>query len=175
MRLAALLAESVDSLDARATTADWYEGAGDQGAAFWRAPSLAGFLYGDGSGDGDGDGSGSGYGSGSGDGDLTNKETSVVSISSIEQDIGEWVVVRTYSAGIHYGRLFRRDGKEAILTAAKRIWSWNGANTLHEVATIGPDSGRISKELPWILLTEAIEFLPLGERARKKLDEIAWQ
>jgi len=64
---------------------------------------------------------------------------------------------------------------EAILTAAKRIWSWNGANTLHEVATIGPDSGRISKELPWILLTEAIEFLPLDERARKKLDKVAWQ
>ncbi len=39
------------------------------------------------------------------------------------------VLVRTYSAGVHFGILVKRDGKEVTLANCRRIWSWNGANT----------------------------------------------
>ena len=94
---------------------------------------------------------------------------------SIEQDIGEWVVVRTYSAGVHFGRLYRRDGRECVLTAARRIWSWDGAASLHQLAIDGVSGGRISIEIHWILITEAIEFLPLTDKARTSLVRYEWK
>jgi hypothetical protein len=80
-------------------------------------------------------------------------------------EIGDKVLVRTYSAGVHIGTLAKREGKEVTLTNAVRLWSWSGAFTLSAVATVGVDrkSSRISVPVPEILLTEAIEILPVAD------------
>ena len=49
-------------------------------------------------------------------------------------------VVRTCSAGVHVGRIVRREGKEVELSDARRIWSWAGARTLHELSQQGVQS-----------------------------------
>ena len=54
---------------------------------------------------------------------------------------GHYSVVRTYSAGVHVGIVTVRAGTEAVLSKARRLWSWKGANTLHEVALRGVASG----------------------------------
>ena len=46
--------------------------------------------------------------------------------------LGKYVVVRTYSAGVHIGVLRERAGKEVVLGDARRLWSWSGALTLNE-------------------------------------------
>jgi len=81
-----------------------------------------------------------------------------------QQSSGE-VLVRTYSAGVHIGTLKERNGKEVTLTNARRLWSWSGAFTLSAVATQGVDraNSRISVAVPEILLTEAIEIIPVSE------------
>lgn len=87
----------------------------------------------------------------------------------------QYVVVRTYSAGVHVGTLERRDGKEAVLTNARRIWRWFGANTLHEVATNGVASNsKVSVAVPTITLTEAIEIIPCSDKARACLESATW-
>lgn len=77
-------------------------------------------------------------------------------------------IIRTYSAGVHVGTLKRREGREVELTDASRIWRWRGANTLHELALHGPqqDWTRISERVPSIVLTEAIEIIPVADEAR---------
>lgn len=78
------------------------------------------------------------------------------------------VIVRTYSAGVHVGILAGRDGKEVLLNNARRIWRWSGAKTLHEISLSGVDRHtytRISVEIPMIILTEAIEIIPVAEAA----------
>jgi hypothetical protein len=74
------------------------------------------------------------------------------------------VIIRTYSAGVHIGTLKERNGKEVTLTNARRLWSWSGAFTLSAVATQGIDrkNSRISVAVPEILLTEAIEVMPVS-------------
>lgn len=76
-------------------------------------------------------------------------------------------LIRTYSAGVHAGTLKSHDGKTVVLTDAVRIWRWRGANTLHEMALRGPaqDYTRISEPVPSIVLTEAIEIIPISEEA----------
>ena len=80
--------------------------------------------------------------------------------------IGKEVIVRTYSAGVHFGTLASRDGKEVVLTCARRIWYWDGAFTLSAVAQNGvKGSSKLSIEVPEIMLTEAIEIIPCSEAA----------
>jgi len=59
-----------------------------------------------------------------------------------------YVVVRTYSAGVHCGELSARRGKEVDLVNAKRIWRLNGANTLNEIANHGVAMGAAKKQEP---------------------------
>ena len=45
-----------------------------------------------------------------------------------------YVIVRTYSAGVFAGYLESRKGKEAVLLNSRRIWYWDGANSLSQLA-----------------------------------------
>lgn len=90
-------------------------------------------------------------------------------------ELGQFVVVRTYSAGVHVGTLAERNGKEVTLTDARRIWLWKGANTLHEIANGGVGKGsKISEPAACILLTEAIEIIVATEAARASLMAAGW-
>ena len=84
--------------------------------------------------------------------------------------IGKYVVVRTYSAGVHIGVLASQEGKEVTLTDARRLWYWTGAFTLSAVSQdgVGKDS-KISVTVPEIAVTEAIEIIPCSDAAEKQL------
>ena len=87
--------------------------------------------------------------------------------------IGKRVIVRTFSAGVHYGTLASLDGKQAVLTDARRIWYWEGAFTLSEVSQKGVSSkSKLSISVPEIVLTEAIEVIPCTDAAVACLDGI---
>lgn len=87
-----------------------------------------------------------------------------------------YVVVRTNSAGVHVGMFVYRKGKEVRLTCARRIWSWQGANTLHEIALNGVRKGsRVSAEVQHIVLTEAIEVIACSKTGEANLRSASWQ
>ena len=83
-----------------------------------------------------------------------------------------YVVVRTYSAGVHVGELKSRKGKEVVLVNSRRLWKWCGAFTLSEVAVEGIKGGsKPSIAIPEIILTEAIEIIKTSSVAEKILRE----
>jgi hypothetical protein len=92
-------------------------------------------------------------------------------MATIKKKTQPYVVVRTYSAGVHVGELVRQSegGKRVELASARRIWSWKGANTLHEIALRGVAAGsRVSETVTAVILTDAIEIIccaPEGETA----------
>ena len=49
----------------------------------------------------------------------------------------EVVMVRSRDAGVFYGHLEKRTGDEVHLTNARRVYYWDGAATLSELATKG--------------------------------------
>ena len=93
-----------------------------------------------------------------------------------EKWIGRHVVVRTYSAGVHLGVLAEVEANAAginvVLAGARRLWKWDGAFTLSEVATEGvnPKKSRIATLVPEILLTQVVELIPTSEKARGTFD-----
>ena len=88
----------------------------------------------------------------------------------------QYVVVRTYSAGVHVGELVKRDGREVELANARRIWRWLGANTLNEIAVAGVGAGsKVSQAVPSITLTEAIEVITCTEAGAASLRAAKWE
>lgn len=86
------------------------------------------------------------------------------------------VVIRTWGAGVHVGELVERNGQEAKLANARRLWRWRGANTLNEVATKGVslDYTRLSEPVPFIDLPTVIEVLPVSDAAVESLTSSRW-
>lgn len=77
----------------------------------------------------------------------------------------KYVLVRTYSAGVHLGTLVSLEDTRVILKDARRLWYWSGAFTLNAVAEKGIDfkNSKISIAVPEIVLTQAIEVIPITE------------
>ena len=93
-------------------------------------------------------------------------------------DLKTWVIVRTYSAGVHFGRLKNLKGKKCVLTDSRRIWYWSGAASISEIAVSGIknlDESKIAVPLKEIYLSEAIEVIPCSPESEKCLREApAW-
>ena len=82
--------------------------------------------------------------------------------------IGKTCIVRTYSAGVFLGTIKERNGKEVLLENARRIWYWDGAATLSQLANEGtnkPHNCKFPEPVAEVLLTEAIEIIPATEAA----------
>lgn len=93
--------------------------------------------------------------------------------------INKFVVVRTYSAGVHAGILAAKKGKEVRLLDSYRIWSWTQPETntgsLSAVSQygVGPES-KIANSVPTIELTEAIEVIECSEGAKASIRGGKW-
>lgn len=88
--------------------------------------------------------------------------------------IGQYVIVRTYSAGVFAGTLNCKEGQEVELHNARRIWSWEGACSLSQMAEEGvkrPNECRFPKEVKQVILTQVIEILKVSDEAQKIIKE----
>jgi hypothetical protein len=84
----------------------------------------------------------------------------------------DYVIVRTYSAGVFAGELKSRNGKEVELLNARRLWSWAGAASLSQMAMEGtskPNDCKFPCEVSSVILTEAIEILPCTEKSKNSI------
>lgn len=87
---------------------------------------------------------------------------------------GDFVLIRTLSAGVHFGTFIDRDGQEVLLRNARRLWSWSGALSLSEVASNGIDikNSEISIPVEEIILTQAIEIILINKNSNLPGNEI---
>jgi hypothetical protein len=90
--------------------------------------------------------------------------------------IGQYVIVRTYSAGVHAGILSQKSGDEVILTESRRMWQWKAKESisLSPCATVGIDplGSKIAPPVPeqWLV---AVEIIPCSPTARSSIAEAA--
>ncbi len=86
-----------------------------------------------------------------------------------------YVIIRTYSAGVFAGYLESRNGQEVILRNARRLWYWSGASSLSQLAMEGtknPDECKFPCEVDRIELLQAIEIIDVTEKAKKSISEV---
>jgi hypothetical protein len=86
-----------------------------------------------------------------------------------------YVMVRCARAGVFAGYLQSRKGMEVELTQARRIWYWDGAASLSQLAQSGtskPQNCKFPEPVDSIILTEAIEIIPISPIAQKSIDGV---
>ena len=86
--------------------------------------------------------------------------------------IGREVIIRTYSAGVWFGRLKEKSGNEVILTEARRMWRWwaKKSISLSGVALYGikQEDSRIAGAIDTVWL-QAIEIIPISGTAAESI------
>ena len=88
---------------------------------------------------------------------------------------GDYIICRTYSAGVFAGTLVSRKGQEVELKNARRLWYWDGAASLSQLAMDGvkkPANCKFPREVSSVLLLNAIELLPVTRVARESIKRV---
>ncbi len=97
------------------------------------------------------------------------------SVPAVKLDGLEYKILRTYSAGVFAGYLKERKGNEATVLKARRLWSWQGAASLSQMAQSGtskPAQCKFPEEVDEEILTNVIEILSVTEAAKKTIDAV---
>lgn len=83
-----------------------------------------------------------------------------------------YCIVRTYSAGVFAGYIETRVGQEVVMRHVRRIWYWDGAASLSQLAVDGvskPDKCKFAMEVNKIELLQVIEILEVTEKAKNSI------
>lgn len=88
----------------------------------------------------------------------------------------KYVIVRCDRAGVFAGTLKERNGREVTLTNCRRLWCWDGAASISQLAVDGttrPDNCKFTVAVDEIALLEAIEIIPCTEKAEASIKAVA--
>lgn len=84
-------------------------------------------------------------------------------------------IIRTDRAGVFFGNIKERNGSEAVLTDVRRLWYWDGAASLSQLALEGPSKARNCKfavTVPEITVLGVIEIIPCSEAAENAINGV---
>ena len=93
----------------------------------------------------------------------------------MEEIIGKKVLVRGDRSGVEFGELVSQNGSEVTLKNARRIWYWDGAASLSQLAKDGtskPSNCKFTVFVDSITILDAIEIIPCTDKAIKSIEEV---
>ncbi len=77
-------------------------------------------------------------------------------------------IVRSDRAGVFFGKIKERIGSEVTMTDVRRIWYWEGAATLSQLAVEGtkkPNKCKFTIWVPEMIILGVIEIIPCTAEA----------
>ena len=87
----------------------------------------------------------------------------------------DYKIVRTYSAGVFAGYLESKNGQEVVLRDARRLWYWDGAASLSQLAMEGvskPENCKFPCEVSRVELFQVIEILDVTDTAKNSIAKV---
>ena len=84
-------------------------------------------------------------------------------------------IVRTEKAGVFFGVVESRNGSEVKMTNVRKIWYWDGAAAVEQLATEGtkkPSSCKITVAVDKMEILGVIQVIPCTDVAIKCLDAV---
>ena len=87
--------------------------------------------------------------------------------------IGKKVIIRGDRSGVFFGTLKARDGREVTLADCRRLWYWDGAASISQLAvdgTTNPIECKFTVTVDEIIITDVIEIIPCTIKAAKSIE-----
>ena len=91
-------------------------------------------------------------------------------------NLNEKYLVRCDRSGVFYGTLVELEGKRAKLIKARKIYYWDGANCLEQLAMEGtkePDNCKFTMIADEIEVFDLIQLLPCSVDAINSIEKVA--
>ena len=88
---------------------------------------------------------------------------------------GQKVIVRGDRSGVFFGTLAEREGREVRLTQCRRLWYWDGAASISQLAVDGTKVPRVCKftvTVDELCILDAIEVIPATADAAKSIEAV---
>ena len=87
----------------------------------------------------------------------------------------QFYIIRATEAGVFFGHIKERNGSEVVLTDCRRIWYWNGAASISQLAVEGvsqPRTCKFSVVVPEMTVLNVIEIIPCTDTAVKSISGV---
>lgn len=85
------------------------------------------------------------------------------------------VIVRADRAGVFFGEIKERIKDEVTMTNVKRLWYWDGAASLSQLATEGvtrPNNCKFTVSVPEMTILGVIEIIPCTDKAIESIESV---
>lgn len=93
----------------------------------------------------------------------------------MENCIGKKVIVRGDRSGVFFGTLAKKEGREVTLEKCRRLWYWDGAASISQLATDGttcPDNCKFTVTVDNIVILDAIEIILCSPEAIASIEGV---
>lgn len=87
----------------------------------------------------------------------------------------QYYIIRADRAGVFFGKIKERNGSEVTMTSIRRLWYWDGAASLSQMAVEGvkkPEDCKFTITVPEMTILGVIEILPCSPAAEKSIKEV---
>jgi hypothetical protein len=91
------------------------------------------------------------------------------------RNIGEKVIVRAYSAGVFFGTLIEKNGDEVTLSNARKLYQWDGAAAVEQLALNGtskPENCKFTVTVEEITIMQVSQIIPCTEDSIISLESV---
>ncbi len=85
-------------------------------------------------------------------------------------------IIRGDRSGVFYGEIAERNGQEVTIKNCRRLWYWDGAASLSELALTGtkkPRECKFTVTVPSMQILDSIEIIPVSETAQASIDGVS--
>lgn len=92
-----------------------------------------------------------------------------------QEERGKYVIVRSGDAGVFAGYLHNADGDWVELKNARRLWYWEGAASLSELAMKGvsePSKCKFPCEVGFVKIIGVCEIIDATDKCRKSIKSV---
>lgn len=93
----------------------------------------------------------------------------------MKTNINKKVIIRGDRSGVEFGTLVEQNGREVTLHNTRRLWYWDGAASLSQLAKDGttcPDNCKFTVTVDSITILDAIEIIPCTDKAIKSIEGV---
>lgn len=91
----------------------------------------------------------------------------------------EKFIVRADRAGVFFGEIIERTGSEVVMQNVRRLWYWDGAASLSQLAVEGvktPQNCKFTITVPEMTILGVIEIIPCTAEAILSVEGVkAWK
>lgn len=88
----------------------------------------------------------------------------------------DYYIVRGDRSGLFFGKIKEKCGQEIVMTEVRRLWYWDGAASISQLAqngTVKPGECKFTVTLDEIIILDAIEIDKCTSKAVKSIKAVA--